>query len=151
MSSTALKLSIAAAFAAIGSAINVIMLPFCVLCVLMVADYVTGMVKSWQAGTLSSRTGTVGLVKKLCYGLAVIAAAGVDYVIVYGASLAGKEFSYRAVFVLLVIAWLAINECISILENLSEIGVPLPQPLIKVAKRLKIDIEKKGESGDVGE
>lgn len=145
MSSTTIKLSIATAVAMIGSAIDVIILPFCVLCVLMCADYCTGLAKSWQAGTLSSRTGVLGFVKKLCYGIAVIAAAGVDYVIAYCCELAGKDFGYHPIFVLLVIVWLSINECISILENLSEIGVPLPAFLIKTANRLKKEVEKKGD------
>lgn len=148
MNTTAIKLSIAAAVAAIGSAINAIITPFLVLCVLMVADYCTGMAKSWRLGTISSRTGAMGLVKKLGYGMAVIAAAGVDYVIAYGCSLAGKDFGYRAVFVLLVITWLSINECISILENISEIGVPLPSFLLKVAKRLKSEVEKGNDESD---
>ncbi len=146
MSGTSIKIAIAAVLAVLGSAIDVVALPFLVLCVLMASDYLTGLVKSWHLGTLCSRTGIKGFVKKLCYGLAVIAAAGVDYVMVYCCQLAGKDFGYHPLFVLLIIAWLSINECISILENLLEIGVPLPSFLIKAAKRLKSNVEEKGDA-----
>lgn len=146
MNMNGLKLSLAAAVAAVGGAVGTVMLPFCVMCVLMCADYCTGLVKSWQAGTLSSRTGAMGFLKKLCYGMAVIAAAGVDYIIVYCGGLLGRDFGYHPIFVLLVIVWLSVNECISILENLTEIGVPLPAFLLKAAKRLKNGVEKEAES-----
>lgn len=150
MNTNGLKLSLSAAVAAIGGAMGTVMLPFCVLCVLMCADYCTGLVKGWQKGTLSSRTGATGFLKKLCYCIEVVAAAGVDYIIAYCGGLLGKSIVYRPVFVLLVIVWLCLNECISILENLTEIGVPLPDFLMAIAKRLMNGVEKRatGEEFD---
>ena len=48
-------------------------------------------------------------------------------------------------FGLLVTFWLVLNECISILENLSAIGVPLPPFLMKIVDKLKQTTEAKGE------
>lgn len=135
------KLSISAVLAAIGSVCSELAVPFFVLCALMVSDYITGMVKSWQKGTLCSRTGVKGIVKKLCYGLAVVAAIGVDYVINTISGSFGYELKIQPFFALLCTIWLIINECISILENLIEIGIPMPEFLVKVAKRLKNGVE----------
>ena len=41
--------------------------------------------------------------------------------------------------------WLVLNECISILENISEIGVPLPAFLMKLIEKLKKTVENTGE------
>jgi phage-related holin len=43
---------------------------------------------------------------------------------------------------MLVTIWLIINEMISILENLSKIGVPIPEFLKKIIGRLKNTVEK---------
>lgn len=140
-----LKATATAATAAIAGVFKVVALPFAVLCIVMAADYCTGIIKSKQAGALSSRTGLKGIIKKLSYGAAVIAAAGVDYTICYVGAAFGEQLDFKGLFVLLTIFWLIANECISILENLSAIGVPFPAFLTAVAKKLKSDIEKKEE------
>jgi len=86
-----------------------------------------------------------GFIKKLCYGLAVVAAIGVDYVIVTISERIGYSINASPYFAMLCTVWLVINECISILENLTEIGVPMPVFLIKIAKRLKNSVEEKGD------
>lgn len=51
--------------------------------------------------------------------------------------------NYNMWFGLLVAVWLIINEMISILENLSKLGVPIPEFLTKIIKRLKNSAERK--------
>lgn len=145
MKTQTIRIGISAVLAAIGSVCSELAVPFFVLCALMIADYITGMVKSWQRGTLCSKTGIKGFIKKLCYGLAVVAAIGVDYVIVTISESFGYDLKLSPFFALLCVIWLIINECISILENLTEIGVPMPVFLIKIAKRLKNSVEEKGD------
>lgn len=149
MSNTWAKMSLSTALAVLGSAANRVAVPFCVMCVLMCADYFTGLAKSWQLGTLSSREGLKGLVKKLSYGLAIVASAGVDFIIGYCCETAKGGSCYRPIFLLLIISWFSVNECISILENLNEAGVPLPAFLLKAAKKLKKEVESKGEEEEV--
>ena len=43
-------------------------------------------------------------------------------------------------FAVLVAVWLIINELISVLENLSRIGVPIPNFLKKIINKLKMTI-----------
>ena len=120
--------------------------PLIVLAIVMVVDYITGMTAAWATGTLNSRVGVMGIVKKVSYLFAVAVAVVVDYVITTAAIGTGMDLGNFHIFGLLVCVWFILNECISILENLSEIGVPLPGFLIAVAKRLKKSAEKTGEA-----
>lgn len=110
----------------------------------MAADYLTGLIKSKQQRTVCSRTGLKGILKKLGYLAAVVAASGVDYTVCYVSEGLGEHFGFKPIFMLLLMFWLIINESISILENLSAIGVPLPTFLMKMANTLKTNVEKKG-------
>ena len=119
--------------------------PLIVLGVVMIADYITGMAAAWVTRTISSRQGVVGIIKKIGYLFAVAVAVVVDYIIhsaALGANLDLQGFNF---FGLLVAVWLILNECVSILENLSEIGVPLPGFLMEIVRRLKKSAEKKGD------
>ena len=49
-------------------------------------------------------------------------------------------------FGLLVAIWLLINELISILENLTRIGTPMPPFLVKVVSAFKVAVENSGDS-----
>ena len=120
--------------------------PLVILVIVMVADYITGMAAAWVTGTISSRQGILGIIKKCGYLFAVGVAVVVDYVIVEAAAGTGMDLGNFHIFGLLVTIWLALNECISILENLSEIGVPLPGFLVAIVKRLKKSAEKTGEA-----
>lgn len=44
--------------------------------------------------------------------------------------------------------WFIINECISILENLAVIGIPLPSFLVKIVHKLKITVENKVDTNE---
>lgn len=118
--------------------------PLLVLVVVMGADYVTGVVAAFVTRTLSSRVGMIGIVKKCCYFAAVLVGMVADYAI----NSAGREmvegFGTIHAVAILVTMWLIVNESISILENLGEIGVPFPKWLKKLLERL----EDNGENDD---
>ena len=139
----------AAAGAAVGLYFRELVIPVAVLVAVMVLDYVTGMADAWAARELSSKTGLLGIVKKLCYliavAVAVVVAVVVDWVIQSVAAKAGLDMGNFYAFGLLVTVWLILNELISILENLSTLGVPLPEFLMKIIEKLKKTAEEKGE------
>ena len=135
----------AAAGAAVGLYFRELVIPVAVLVAVMVLDYVTGMADAWAARELSSKTGLLGIVKKLCYLVAVAVAVVVDWVIQSVAAKAGLDMGNFYAFGLLVTVWLILNELISILENLSTLGVPLPEFLMKIIEKLKKTAEEKGE------
>ncbi len=138
---------IRAILAALGAAISVycgqMAVPVIVLLLVMVGDYITGMVSAYIQKTLSSRRGVVGIIKKLSYLMVVCVGVGVDWVIREAAHQIGIDYQGTFMVGLLVTIWLVINELISILENLSEIGVPLPGFLKKLIEKLKVSVEDK--------
>lgn len=124
---------------------NALAIPLCVLVIMMSIDYITGMISAWIEKDLSSQKGIVGIVKKISYMALVAVAMTVDYLIYCGFTAINIQFENNMWFGLLVTIWLIINEMISILENLSKIGVPVPQFLNKVVQRLKISVNKESE------
>lgn len=133
------------AMAAFAVYFNALAVPLVILVIMMVIDYITGMVSAWINKDLSSREGITGIVKKICYMALVAVAMGVDWLMYCGISAAKITAAYDMWFGLLVAIWLIINEMISILENLSKIGVPVPQFLNKVVQRLKVSVHKESE------
>ena len=67
----------------------------------------------------------------------------VDYLISHGLTAVNIKPGIQMWFALLVIAWLIINEMISILENRSRMDVPVPGFLTRIIKRLRDSAEKK--------
>lgn len=128
----------AALIAAAATYFKILTMPVFVLFVAMAADYCTGMIYAYISGTLSSRTGIFGIIKKLCYMFAVACGIFVDYV--FNTALSGGQ--NICFFGALVAVWLILNEVVSILENLDKIGVPLPAFLKKAAEHLKNHTEK---------
>ena len=142
---------IALVFAGAGAYFHELLAPVIVLGLVMLADYVSGLARAWIGKTLCSRVGIIGSVKKIAYLFAVAVAVVVDWVIQTAAAKAGLELGGFYLFGLLVTVWLILNECISILENLAAIGVPLPAFLTKIVSKLKQAAEDKGEEVSNGQ
>ena len=102
----------------------------------IVLDFTTGLVKAWHNGEVSSTKSRKGLVKKTMFLSMILIGHWLDK-----ASLIPDNtgMSFRT----LVLVFIVANEGISILENISEMGVPIPGFLRKVFERL--DNEKDEE------
>ena len=115
-----------------------------VLTITMVLDYLTGMVRAWMTATLSSKRGMRGILKKLSYFIVIASGAICDWILSQALSGAGISHPFPDLVSILVTVWLIVNELISILENLSAIGVPLPGFLTFLIDRLAVMGEQKG-------
>jgi len=120
---------------------NALLVPVVLLAAVMVMDYISGIISAWKDGCLNSRIGVVGIVKKVCYLLAIGVAIVTDLVISQALAKIGVDFTSSYLFGIIVTIWFVVNELISILENVNKIGVPLPPFLIKVIKKLKDTVE----------
>lgn len=140
-----LQAVLTAAVTAFAVYFNALAVPLIVLLVMMIIDYISGMSAAWREGTLNSKKGVDGIIKKVGYMALVAVAMGVDYLIFSGFTAVNVSIGFNMLFGILVAVWLIINEMISVLENLSRIGVPIPQFLTKVVKRLKISAEGKAD------
>ena len=141
----------AAAVAAVGVYFRQLTFPVLLLILAMALDYLSGMTRAWMQRELSSKVGVIGVVKKLCYMLGVAVAVMVDFVIQIAAEQTSLDLSGCYFCALLVIVWLILNECISILENIDKIGVPVPDFLMSLVKRLKSNTEQKGGGDNDGQ
>ena len=143
-----IKLIISGVLGACLAYFEQLLVPVLVLAFVMLADYCTGIFKAITTNALCSRTGIIGILKKISYLFIVATAMVVDWIVQSGLSLVGIETGFSAYFALLAIIWLIINELISILENVDASGVPVPTFLIKLTGKLKKTIEDKGDADD---
>jgi toxin secretion/phage lysis holin len=97
-----------------------------ILVTVMALDYVTGVTRGYVNKQLSSEYGFRGLAKKLTIFYVLILAVLIDRLI-------GQGWVFRT----LVCIWYASNEGMSILENASAIGLPVPQQLVDALEQLK--------------
>lgn len=132
-----IQLTLSGALAALAAYFNLLLVPLIVLFAVMAVDYLTGMFSAKRTGDLNSRVGVLGIIKKVGYLALVAVGMVVDYLITYALAQVGIQSGMANLFGLMVVIWLIINELISILENLGEVGVPLPEFLVKAVKTLK--------------
>lgn len=100
------------------------------LIVVIIIDYLTGVLSAIYNKKLNSNIGTKGIVKKVGY-LCIVALSTIIDIIT------GQTGVIRT----LVIYFFVANEGISIIENIAEMGVPMPKKLIDALEQLK----KKGD------
>ena len=104
----------------------------------VVADYITGVLKAIAEKNLSSAIGFKGICKKVCIFTLVGVANVLDVHII------GSGCILRSAVIFFYIS----NEGISIIENATKIGLPIPQQLQNTLLRMYSDkdIHTKGEN-----
>ena len=152
MKENTIKAALAAALGALGAYGIQLLVPVLVLLVVMVLDYITGMTKAWHAGELSSRVGLWGILKKVGYLVIVGVACVVDWLPCQTLmKVPSNNWPVDFLFASIVIIWLVINELLSILENVSAIGAPVPGFMQALLKKLKVHTEDTAEENLPGE
>lgn len=123
-----------------------------ILTIMMVLDYVTGMLASKREALehpddsgygWSSKKGAKGIIKKVGYLCIIAVAMVVDYIILHVAGSMGVSVSTKALFALLVAVWYVLNELLSIIENAGRMGAQVPEWLCKYIAVLKEAIDHK--------
>lgn len=136
-----LKLSLAAFLAALMTYMGQIIVPVLILVGVMLLDYLTGVHAAFVRHELSSRTGLIGILKKLSYLAMVAVASVIDYLIATVGAQLGTVIAVQFVGQL-VVFWLILNELISILENVQKIGGPVPPFVAKLLQHLRGKVEE---------
>ena len=98
-----------------------------VLVSFMIIDYITGLIKGWYTKQLSSDTGLKGIARKFLIVLVLFVAVLLDRLLNTG------TWVFRTLACYFYIA----NEGISILENIVELGLPVPDKLKEALAQLK--------------
>ena len=113
--------------------------------VLNVVDFITGTIKARITKTESSSKGLTGIVKKVGYWILILITFLASYMLSNLGDLINIDIAFVVLFGWFTLGCLIINEFRSILENLSEVGVKLPNFLIKGLEVIQNIIEKNAE------
>ena len=138
-----IKVAFITIFTAINSRLGVLAIPFYILVITNIIDYGTGVCAAACRGErVSSEKGFQGIAKKVCMWLLVLVGAIVDFMIVELSHTLHIEIGFNSIVAIAVVFWLLANELISILENIHDIGVPLPSFLMSLVKFIKEKAEE---------
>lgn len=96
------------------------------LLIVIVIDYVTGILSAIYNKQINSKVGFKGILKKFSYLLIIALSVIVDNIL-------GQSGTIRT----LVIYFFVANDGISILENVAEMNIPLPPKLLETLEQLK--------------
>ena len=103
-----------------------------ILITFMILDYVTGVIYAYVIKTLNSEIGFKGLIKKCMILVVLIVGVALDRML-------GNDGTF--VFRTLVCYFYIANEGISLLENISNLGVPIPNKIRNALEQLNKDEE----------
>ncbi len=138
-----------AAGAFLSSWLGILYVPVLILVCCNIIDYCTGLCAAKYRGeSIKSYRSARGIAKKICMWLLVAVGGMLDILLGYAARTGGLSLKLSFVVASAAAVWLIANEIISILENIGDIGAPLPPFLLKIAGSIKSEAEKKGGKTD---
>ena len=114
--------------------------------ILNILDYVTGTIKSKVTHTESSNKGLLGIVKKVCYWILILIAFLISFLLMQIGSKLNINLEFVMLFGWFTLACLIINESRSIIENLVEIGIDVPEILTKGLNVYESVLESKSKA-----
>ena len=142
-----IKYTFITAFTAVNGFLGSLAVPFYLLVLTNLLDYITGIGAAVYRGErVSSETGFHGIAKKVCMWLLVLVGYIVDYIIKSMGHTMHIQFGFECLVAGAVVFWLLANELISILENVADIGVPMPSFLLKAVEFVKEKAEQSAET-----
>lgn len=141
------KATVIAALSVLMSWLGILAIPVFLLVGCNLIDYATGLLaaKYRLDGGISSYKSIRGIFKKIGMWLLIIVGSFMDILIQYAAECMGLGITIPFVVATFVAVWLVVNEMISILENLIDIGVNMPPFLMPVVKYIKKQVENKAK------
>lgn len=137
------KVIVTAIVSSIMSWLGILAVPVFLLVGCNVLDYITGLCAAkYRSERIDSYKGFRGIVKKVCMWLLIVVGAFVDILLTYAAEYIGLAVAVPFVVATVVAVWLIVNEIISILENMVDIGVDMPPFLLPLVKNIKHQVEE---------
>lgn len=134
------------------SMLGVLAVPVLILIGCNAIDYATGLLAAkYRQQALDSYKGFRGIAKKVCMWLLVAVGAVIDWLLKYASDTVGISLPFTFFVACVVAIWLICNELLSIMENIADIGVPLPSFLTRIAKYVKKQAESKIDEIDLDE
>lgn len=146
--------AVSAAVGWISARLGLLFWPLAILAIMMVIDYVTGMLASKAeairhpgdpAYGWSSRKGLLGILKKTGYVAIIAVGVCLDQIILTGLAHMGLESPVKGLFGLIITVWLVLNEMLSVIENAGRMGANVPSWLARYIAVLKGKIDEQYE------
>lgn len=146
---TYIKAAITAVFAFLTSLLGVLALPVILMVVCNIIDYVTGLLANpYRKEDINSYKSIRGIAKKVCMWLLVVVGAVIDQLIIYAGDTIGYTMPFTFLVACIVAIWIICNEIISILENITDMGVTVPGFLKPLVEHIKTQVEEKVSIAD---
>lgn len=136
-------------FTGLTASLGALAIPLYLLVGANIIDYATALKAAPLRGEeRTSRKGIKGITKKICMWLLVLVGFMIDTLLAYLAQTMGWAMPFQFAVACLVCIWLLVNEFISIIENIADLGVEVPflMPLVKWVKQKAEDTAKIGET-----
>lgn len=130
---TYLKVGVAAIVSGLGYFLGGFDTMLRILIFLMCADYLTGVIDAIQKKELNSSVGFTGIWKKITI-----------LVLVGSTNLLGVAMEIEGLRYMAISFYIA-NETLSILENASSIGVPVPKKIKEILEQIKVESDSMDE------
>ena len=141
-----IKVIVTAIVSALMSWLGILAIPVLLLVGCNVIDYGTGLCAAkYREERIDTYKGLKGIVKKVCMWLLIVVGAFIDILINYAVEYMGFAISLPFIVATIVAVWLIVNEIISILENMTDIGVDMPPFLLPLVKNIKHQVEEKAD------
>lgn len=147
MEEKGLKTGVIVVLSAVMDFMGILAIPVLLMVGCNIIDYITGVIASkYRDEKLDSYKGIHGIIKKVCMWLLVLVGAFIDGLLMYATQTIGLSIQVPFIVATLVAVWIVVNEIISILENLVDIGIDLPPFLMPIVQRIKKGVEDAGEN-----
>lgn len=101
---------------------------FRVFIILMMIDYISGIIAAIYKKEINSSVGYKGILKKVGTLLCISLARQIDILGIYDSKVIVKS---------VVLMFFTVNEIFSILENLGHTGIPIPTILLSVLEKVR--------------
>ncbi len=150
MKKTIIQTIITAVMGFLTSIFGALAIPVLLMVACNIIDYGTGLAAAkYRSQHINSYKGLRGIIKKVSMWLLVAVGAVIDQLLLYASTTVGFKIPFSFLVAGVVAIWIICNEIISILENIKDIGVPIPSFLLPLTKNIKSHVSKMaGEDGD---
>lgn len=139
-----IKAVCAAVFGFLSSLLGILAVPVILVVICNLIDYATGLLATrFRKEDINSYKSIRGIIKKVCMWLLIVVGAVIDQLLAYASGVIGIALPFTFLVACIVALWIICNEIISILENIKDMGVPIPAFLEPLVKNIKSQVEEK--------
>lgn len=140
------KAVITVVFATLSSLLGILAMPVLLMVASNIVDYVTGLMAARYRGQdIKSYKAFHGVAKKISMWLLVIVGALMDALLSFAAEQVGIKLPMDCLVACVVCVWIICTELISILENIRDIGGPVPSWMEPIAESIRDQIDEKAK------